>query len=422
MKLIYKDDEEGKEGLFSEDGKHQIMMEWEKEYMNACIEKLNPTGRVLEIGFGMGYSADKIQTYKDIESHTIIECNPVVLEKLEEYKKEHTNVIIVQGRWQDVLQTCDNFDSIFFDDYVIDDQNTIMEHNNNMVRFNHFLYEVLMNHTNINARIAVYSGNKFMLRNNIDCIEYDNTEFSVDIPKYCKYVSGDKMYIPIITKISEADKNLKDKIFPKPIVVPQSSPLRPVITPPPPPKCNILIIDNFYNNPQETRTFALKQSFALTGNFPGKRTISFANNSIKNVIQTYIRPCGGEITIFPMEKNDKNYNGSYQVTLSKDRSWIHTETYTNWCGIAFLTPNAPIQSGLEFYQSFDGKFMNEKQIDIYNKIAYDKTKWNKVDNIGNKFNRLVLFRSELFHTCINYFGNSNENGRLFQAFYFSTER
>ena len=123
-----------------------------------------------------------------------------------------------------------------------------------------------------------------------------------------------------------------------------------------------------------------------------------------------------------MEKNDKNYNGSYQVTLSKDRSWIHTETYTNWCGIAFLTPNAPIQSGLEFYQSFDGKFMNEKQIDIYNKIAYDKTKWNKVDNIGNKFNRLVLFRSELFHTCINYFGNSNENGRLFQAFYFSTER
>ena len=30
MRLIYKDDINGKEGLFSEDGVHQIMMEWEK--------------------------------------------------------------------------------------------------------------------------------------------------------------------------------------------------------------------------------------------------------------------------------------------------------------------------------------------------------------------------------------------------------
>ena len=32
-----------------------------------------------------------------------------------------------------------------------------------------------------------------------------------------------------------------------------------------------------------------------------------------------------------------------------------------------------------------------------------------MDTIGNKFNRLVLLRSELFHTCVNYFGNSNKN-------------
>ena len=35
----------------------------------------------MEIGFGLGYSADVIQKY-DINTHTIIECNPEVLKKL----------------------------------------------------------------------------------------------------------------------------------------------------------------------------------------------------------------------------------------------------------------------------------------------------------------------------------------------------
>ena len=122
MKLIYTNDDEGKNCLFSEDGKHQVMMEWEKEYMEECINNLNPSGDILEIGFGMAYSADKIQSFDSVTSHTIIECNPTVLEKLEEYKKDHPNVKIVPGRWQDMLQTCDVFDGIFFDDYIAEER------------------------------------------------------------------------------------------------------------------------------------------------------------------------------------------------------------------------------------------------------------------------------------------------------------
>ena len=66
----YKIDEHGKEILL-QDNKHQVMMEWEKPYMEACIDKLQPKGDVLEIGFGMGYSATQIQKYKP-KSHTII--------------------------------------------------------------------------------------------------------------------------------------------------------------------------------------------------------------------------------------------------------------------------------------------------------------------------------------------------------------
>ena len=76
MDLIYKKDENGKDILCDENGKdilcneddrHQIMMEWEKPYMEKSIELLNPFGKVLEIGFGLGYSATKICSFKNVK-------------------------------------------------------------------------------------------------------------------------------------------------------------------------------------------------------------------------------------------------------------------------------------------------------------------------------------------------------------------
>ena len=51
----------------------------------------------------------------------------------------------------------------------------------------------------------------------------------------------------------------------------------------------------------------------------------------------------------------------------------------------------------------------------------DMTKWELVDRIGNVYNRLVLYRADLFHSSLDYFGNSKEDGRLFQTFFFSSE-
>ena len=56
------------------------------------------------------------------------------------------------------------------------------------------------------------------------------------------------------------------------------------------------------------------------------------------------------------------------------------------------------------------------------KFSQDLTKWEQVDKVGNIFNRLILFDSKRFHMSMDYFGDSKENGRLFQVFFFSTER
>jgi hypothetical protein len=199
-----------------------------------------------------------------------------------------------------------------------------------------------------------------------------------------------------------------------------------------PPSCGLIVIDNFYNNAMETRNYILTQEFKVRGNYPGQRTRSFANSHLKDIIQDYILPFGGKITEFPMpdetNKLDNNiYNGAFQYTTSRDRSWIHVDGFNNWAGVLYMTPDAPLSSGTGFYKYKDGttyesdmKIMNNKtEID---NSSQDLTRWEQVDKVGNVFNRLILFNAKRFHMSLDYFGNMKENGRLFQVFFFSTER
>lgn len=197
------------------------------------------------------------------------------------------------------------------------------------------------------------------------------------------------------------------------------------------PSCGLIIIDNFYNNALDTRNYILTQDFSVKGNYPGRRTKSYATIELKEAIQKYVEPFGGKITDFPIPKDDTNadtiYNGSFQYTTSRDRSWIHIDGYNNWAGVLYLTPDAPVTSGTAFYQLYDGTSCKRDMTILNNKLETDKwnqdlTKWKKVDEVGNVFNRLILFDANRFHMSQDYFGDTKENGRLFQVFFFSTER
>jgi len=178
-------------------------------------------------------------------------------------------------------------------------------------------------------------------------------------------------------------------------------------------QCNLIIIDNFYKNPNEVREFALEQEFPVKGNYPGTRTQSFATEELKAIIQKYLEPFNGKITEFPMEPTA--YNGSFQYTTSRARSWVHTDSFNNWGGVLFLTPDAPVTAGTAFYKP---KATNT-DTDLY---SQDLTKWELVDLVGNVFNRLILFNSKRFHMSMDYFGTELKDSRLFQVFFFSTEK
>lgn len=117
-KYSFTTDQDGNEILLK-DGTYQVMMAWEKPYMEACIEELQPQGDVLEIGFGLGYSANAIQQFP-IQSHTIIEYHPTVIAQAQAWAQSKKGVTLVEDTWQNSLKTLGQFDSIFFDDYPLE--------------------------------------------------------------------------------------------------------------------------------------------------------------------------------------------------------------------------------------------------------------------------------------------------------------
>jgi len=116
-KMEFLKDERGQE-LLVKDDTFQVMMEWEKPYMKACVDALEPFGDVLEVGFGCGYSATFIQEYAP-RSHTIIEYHPLVVEKAKAWAKNYKNITIIHDTWQEAIHKLGVFDTIFFDDYPL---------------------------------------------------------------------------------------------------------------------------------------------------------------------------------------------------------------------------------------------------------------------------------------------------------------
>lgn len=181
----------------------------------------------------------------------------------------------------------------------------------------------------------------------------------------------------------------------------------------------IVVIDDFLENPIAMRRFAMEQEFSVTGNYPGVRTRSFKTAELKARFEKLV---GARITYWPDE-----YNGAFQWTDGDTRqSWIHRDL-TDYAALIYLTPNAPLDSGTTFYRHKwtglesvpEGDTRNEARL---NDDSQRLSEWDVVDVVANKFNRLVMFNGRRSHMSTRYFGKGLETGRLFQTFFFNVER
>ena len=101
--------------ILNEDGA-EVMMNWEAVIMEKSAEYVcHNNGDILEIGFGMGICSDYIQS-QGVNSHTIIEIHPEIIERLKVWADGKSNVTIVEGDWNSI-EDLSTYDGIFIDTY-----------------------------------------------------------------------------------------------------------------------------------------------------------------------------------------------------------------------------------------------------------------------------------------------------------------
>ena len=158
----------------------EVMMDWEAPIMEKSAEFVcHNKGDILEIGFGMGICSDYIQA-QGVNSHTIIEIHPQIIERLNTWASGKSNVTIIEGDWSSV-SISDTYDGIFLDTFG----------DTNLDKFKTF------------ALARIKSGGKITYWNNkeeeynpysFDSVSYEQVSISPDSNIYTKMTSN--YYMP----------------------------------------------------------------------------------------------------------------------------------------------------------------------------------------------------------------------------------
>jgi hypothetical protein len=188
----------------------------------------------------------------------------------------------------------------------------------------------------------------------------------------------------------------------------------------------LIVVDDFYSDPDFIREWAINEiSFSPSSYHKGERaTDRFSIIGMKEKLEKII---GKPIYNW----NDDSYaNGIFQFCTADQPIVYHVDNQ-NYAGMVFLSPDAPANSGTAFYRSkvtgdysFDNeKRMTERYVNAFKGSNaemnfYDGSHFEKIDEIGNKYNRLVLFDAKNIHAATQYFGDKKENARLFHMFFF----
>lgn len=179
-----------------------------------------------------------------------------------------------------------------------------------------------------------------------------------------------------------------------------------------------IIVDNFYEDPDQVRNLALSWDFNIVGNYPGIRTVSCGGEWFNNIQDVFAKLIGKPITYFPAN----TYNTAFQLTLESDKTWIHYDD-TEWAAVVYLTPNAPVESGTAIYRHKDtGIYQHTSSSSIdFNEEKINEEEWEQIAFAGNLYNRAVIYKGSYYHrSVLPGFGNNKNTGRLFQTFFFNT--
>lgn len=184
-----------------------------------------------------------------------------------------------------------------------------------------------------------------------------------------------------------------------------------------------IIVENFYKNPNIVSDYA-KHSYDYSIKFPyGNRSnASYLNDGLENKIKKHVN-------IFDENLDEKFFkyhkdNGTFLYTRQAiNKLWIHKDdsNTANWAGVIYMTNRLEdFNYGTTFYilnhNGDNNYFLNKEELESCVNIY----KWFTCDKIGHKFNKFVMYKSNIYHTISKNFGDNKYNCRITQTFFFKT--
>jgi hypothetical protein len=190
-----------------------------------------------------------------------------------------------------------------------------------------------------------------------------------------------------------------------------------------------IIVDDFFENPDQIRKEALKAEYRGGSNFPGKRA---SCSEYINVLTAR------KIFSLLVDMNKHVVEGSLDisfqlVTEAMGEGWVHSDAgIVYFAGVIYLTPNAPIDGGTSLYKkhkNIDEAVDDHGRIkeDFYtNKIKESDIKITRKNNneffyktleVKNVYNRLIMYPGNEFHAANKFFGSTLEDSRLTIVFF-----
>ncbi len=210
----------------------------------------------------------------------------------------------------------------------------------------------------------------------------------------------------------------------------------------------LVIVDDLLPDPQAYRRQALALDFAeaVGGpavNFPGRQT---AGQPCQPIMQRIAGALGRDI------KWKSPDNGAFRLSpaASLARNDIHVDTDDPaggpmYAALLYLTPPRHCRGGTSFFRhrpsgwerrptqdelraqgmssfaEFSRRWTPNERIRPFDQIAAGRDQdWEFLFEVPMRFNRLVAYRGDFFHAVSEVFGQTGEDSRLVQLFYFTT--
>ena len=197
----------------------------------------------------------------------------------------------------------------------------------------------------------------------------------------------------------------------------------------------VTIIENFYENPDAIRKFALAQKYTFCHErqnleyvYPGSRTKDLFD--LDSTLHEKI--CKKMVSVFHNTEYDYMrwaISTNFQSVTDKYKDGvIHTDHNTIFAAVLYLTPDAPLNAGTSLFKpnkNFDEE-KYQRALDENDKkfrageIVMDTSYHNMFDEIvrvNNVYNTLILYEGQHYHAANQFFGKTIEDSRLAQVFF-----